>query len=210
MEGRGREQEGRGERGKGKGRNPIGEREESAHAPPHATSSPSHTHAHTFTQLFQAIIGCVYLPTCPLAYDDREQFVQGLLKNMDSFLFIGCVPTGNTTREGSVSPTKPLPPPKPLPPKPVPVAQPYYPSPPPPPAALSASKSELRRGSFQPSSGLRKKGLLHKGTPHLTERRGSLTDLRMRPKEMNMVSIADLRNSPNPRTKERKATKVAS
>jgi hypothetical protein len=48
--------------------------------------------------------------------------------------------------------------------------------------------------------------MLNKGTPHLTERRGSLTDLRVRPKDLNMVSIADLKNSPNPR---KKTTKVS-
>lgn len=162
---------------------------------------PPHTHT---LQLFESIIGCAYLPTCPLAYDEREDFLQGLLKSIESFLFIGCAPTGNA-RDGSVSPTKPLPPPKPLPPKPVQVAKPYYPPAPPPPAVLATLNtpiSEQRRGSFQPM--LRKKGILHKGTPHLTERRGSLTDLRMRPKEMNVVSIADLKKSLNPRMKTTK------
>ena len=181
---------------------------------------PPSTHT---LQLLQSLIGLVVLPTCPLSVDERDNFLDQLSENLDTFFFVAATETtppvggagngnqmGGRSRSGAFlnripSPTKSFTPPSGG--GASSSGHPHF-------SAVSIpSRSMLshRRGSLQnlnssPLSSRNNRGMMKRGTPPLTERRGSLSDLRFAPsfkpekRAENIVSFEDMiRNSPNAR-----------
>ncbi len=166
-------------------------------------------------QLHHAIIGLVLLPTCPLSFDERDNFVEDLRENLDSII---SPPSSSSSSSSTPSPSSSVPfnrdPQQQLrnhsPTKPFPFFNSHFSSLPS--SVVNTPLISQRRGSMQSLSSSPFTERAKKVVPFLSQRRGSLSDIRTasftEKKAENMVSYEEMiRSSPHTKTKQNKQVK---